>query len=864
MQPRARMATEVGNDPRSVRARPQVRRSSITVIVPVHERTGLLHRTLAGLVAQGEPELEVLVCDDGSREDVAGCVGSVSDRLAVQHLRQERDGYGAARARNLGARAATGDVLLFLDADCIPVPGFVEAHRSWHDRVDNVLVVGPRRDVDSSDWPPPAIAAGRVDLHAEAGVDRTPPRTDQLARVVPDDWRAVLHRRTKGLLLGDQGFRSATTANLSVPRWLFERVGGFDERFRAWGGEDTELAWRLWNEGAVVAVADDALVLHQVQLDRTDRAGHRGRTVPSVVDRVPTSFYRPRPTPLAVVPTVSWVVRVTDRAGVELAEQWLSRAAPADVELVLHGPTAVLGDLVEAAAHNDRRAVVADDDVDAAALAAIVATRGELVAVVDHVVERPEPRVERSVRVLRDQDAAVHRTAYVVEGDRYLRLDDLDAVDAALRPDGLPVLAVARRRELVKQLHATGSAGAAWAALRAGAAPELSVVDPVRLRPSAVLPRPGTPGVRDVVAAGPRELVRAAVRAARSVAGRSGDGDGRTGASGGGASAADDGVGIPCEYVGLTGKDNLGDDAVRLAIERLMPWARFGVGVPDARLVVVGGGTLINGKRYYQNRMLRADSPACERVLFGTGVRSPSYWGVTEPMGEWFAYLDHSIHSSLRGPDSVANLRELGYDRDLPIIGDPAFSLTPSATAPTHDGRVVVCPVWTDGNCHGGDDAAVFAALARTIRRLRTAGREVVLMSAFPLDDRWCIELMRQAGAPDLPYVAGYDDVDDAVDVLAGADLVVGERLHAAILAASAGTAFVAIEYRPKVRDFARSVDQEDAVVRTDEMARLDEVVDTVLAERTAREGVVASEVERYRRLQREAAASIRAVLEQQ
>ncbi len=96
------------------------------------------------------------------------------------------------------------------------------------------------------------------------------------------------------------------------------------------------------------------------------------------------------------------------------------------------------------------------------------------------------------------------------------------------------------------------------------------------------------------------------------------------------------------------------------------------------------------------------------------------------------------------------------------------------------------------------------------------------------------------------------------MEVLASADVVVGERLHAAIMAAAAGTPFVGLEYRPKLRDFARSVDQEDFIVRTDEMDRLQSVFERVSSERDEVAAHLGDSVSRYRSLQRDAAETLR------
>jgi len=61
---------------------------------------------------------------------------------------------------------------------------------------------------------------------------------------------------------------------------------------------------------------------------------------------------------------------------------------------------------------------------------------------------------------------------------------------------------------------------------------------------------------------------------------------------------------------------------------------------------------------------------------------------------------------------------------------------------------------------------------------------------------------------------------------------VVAERLHAAVLAAAVGTPFVALEYRPKVRDFAASVGFEEYTLRTDDLDGLEERVRAAIADR--------------------------------
>lgn len=840
------------NDYREVADRDPVGTPRIGVVIPAYERTRLLDRTLAGLVAQTVPGagFEVIVADDGSTEDVAAVVETYTDRLAIGVVRQERRGFGASRARNLGASAVGGDVLLFLDSDCIPDPELLERHLWWHARASNLVVAGSRRAVDSSTFAAIDIAAGHIDLASAAG------GRDASGGFVPDDWRAVFYRRTRRLLIGDSAFRSGISANVSMRRERFDAAGGFSEHFRAWGGEDTELVWRVWNDGAFVVPDDRAVAYHQTQDDpptrREDREEARRRVLPLVADRVPHRFYRKAPTPFSEVPKASWLVRVRTADEADRAWRECSLATFADTEIIIRGPTDAIAHLAALDVANDKLTTIVDEGPQAFATA-LRASRGEYVALLDGRARIERTLLARTVQRLEaDGRATAVRVAYrFPSGDRYVRTDDLLAVDEKVGREGLPLFAVARRRELMKDWGLLARPHELWRATMARSdrvgliittSVEIDAPPPIKARRLRA---------RTVAATGIDELARAAVKQARALRARSAPAP----------SPASEDTRIAVEYVGLYGKHNLGDDAVLAAIRQLMPWAAIGRDLPDPKLLLVGGGTLLNGRRYYLTRMLRQDAPTLERALFGPGVRNPEYWGVTEPMEEWFSFIDACLVAGLRGPDSVANLRTLGYRRDLPIFGDPALALEPPADVAVVEGRVVVSPVWTDGNLLGKDDGAVFAALARTMRRLRAEGREVVMLSAFPEDDRWLIQLMRDAGAADMPYVAGYADLDATMRLLTSADLVIGERLHAVILAAAAGTPFVALEYRPKVRDFTRSVGQEDVTLATDDLSRLDEVVDHVLANQKPMAAALAGPVAEYRRRLRAAAEELRTAL---
>jgi glycosyltransferase involved in cell wall biosynthesis len=91
---------------------------SISVVIPAYNAERTIGRVLEALSSQQPPPAEIIVVDDGSVDGT----GSVARRHGAQVVRTEGKGYAGA-ARNRGWDTATGDVVVFVDADSIPAPG---------------------------------------------------------------------------------------------------------------------------------------------------------------------------------------------------------------------------------------------------------------------------------------------------------------------------------------------------------------------------------------------------------------------------------------------------------------------------------------------------------------------------------------------------------------------------------------------------------------------------------------------------------------------------------------------------------------------------------------------------------------------
>jgi glycosyltransferase involved in cell wall biosynthesis len=200
----------------------------ISVVVPTYRRPALLLRCLQALLKQNLSvhAYEVIVVDDGHDHMTRVIVEqlrrrvSAHERPTLRYLRPKH-GRGPAVARNAGWRAARGRLIAFTDDDTVPDP-------HWLDCGERAMRPGI------------VAAPGRV-------------------RVPVSDHPTDHERMTQGLERAE-----FVTANLFVPREVLQRIGGFDEEFtRAWR-EDSDLQFRLEDQGPI-ARADDAVVTHPVR-----------------------------------------------------------------------------------------------------------------------------------------------------------------------------------------------------------------------------------------------------------------------------------------------------------------------------------------------------------------------------------------------------------------------------------------------------------------------------------------------------------------------------------------------------------------------------------------------------------------------
>ena len=98
----------------------------ITVIVPVYNAERFLRRSVGSILSQTYPDLEVLLINDGSKDNSLSLCRELAKKDARITVFDQPNG-GAAAARNTGLRAITGDYVMMADADDFLVPNACEA-----------------------------------------------------------------------------------------------------------------------------------------------------------------------------------------------------------------------------------------------------------------------------------------------------------------------------------------------------------------------------------------------------------------------------------------------------------------------------------------------------------------------------------------------------------------------------------------------------------------------------------------------------------------------------------------------------------------------------------------------------------------
>ena len=211
----------------------------LSLLTLVRNRTPYLHGLLAALAHAPDPPADVVVAVCGGDDPRPRRPATPFPVRFLDVPSGERIAYSPAR--NACARAAATDRLLFLDADCVPLPGALDAF-------DAALAAGDAVTIGEVLYLPPDAALDPSDVAAAAALGRPHPARP---RPPADGWeRSERYDLVWGL-------------SLAVRRDTFLRLGGFDEGYGGYAGEDTDFAEAARQAGVPLVVVAGAAVAHR-------------------------------------------------------------------------------------------------------------------------------------------------------------------------------------------------------------------------------------------------------------------------------------------------------------------------------------------------------------------------------------------------------------------------------------------------------------------------------------------------------------------------------------------------------------------------------------------------------------------------
>ena len=312
-------------------------RPTFSVVIPAYQAAATIGDAIASVRAQTVAPVEIIVCDDGSTDDLDGALAL--HREVITLLRQEHRGVMAAR--NALLRAATGEFVAPLDADDVYAPA----------RLERLAELGEARpDLDILATDAYFVVDGRI---AGRFNRQTPFAVERQAEAIVDRCFLIVPAMRRERLLA---------------------IGGYDEHLRT--AEDWDCCIRLIHTGSAAGLVDEPLLEYRLRSESLT-----SRRAETLVDRVRVL------NKVAASPGLSQLERRTVRASLR---RHRSRA------LQQTAREAVVGASPEARAH--LLAVVRSRDVPlrtrvAAAVAAIAPTAAErvLAATFDESTGRPAP-----------------------------------------------------------------------------------------------------------------------------------------------------------------------------------------------------------------------------------------------------------------------------------------------------------------------------------------------------------------------------------------------------------------------------------------------------------------------------------------
>lgn len=217
----------------------------ISVIVTVYNRMEYLRNLLICLMNQTTQVDELIIADDGSKENVTNFINDLIPQcnFKIKHVYQEDRGFRKSKSYNNAVRASEGDILVFLDQDCIFSPNLIE---SVIKNIDKNCFI-PLKVIWSSEE-----EKDKIQSLIEGGSSYK-----NIATIIENNKIKKLYKSHKLAKMKNlkymMGLKDRGT-NIVGAAFIFNKedyikINGFDEEYTNWGKEDDDISWRAYKSG---------------------------------------------------------------------------------------------------------------------------------------------------------------------------------------------------------------------------------------------------------------------------------------------------------------------------------------------------------------------------------------------------------------------------------------------------------------------------------------------------------------------------------------------------------------------------------------------------------------------------------------
>ncbi|MBL7866085.1 MAG: glycosyltransferase [Cyclobacteriaceae bacterium] len=238
-----------------------------TLIINFYKQLEPLKLILAALDRQSIADYEVIIADDGSPPEIVDQLQDCmkASKLNIRHIWHEDTGFRRTVILNKAIVDSRTEHLIFIDGDCIPHKNFMEAHIA--DREENTTLAGRRVNLSpklTQQVNAEMIRSGKLERSWRRQVwwDGLFGKTTHVER----SYYLSSGRIQQMLHSGDVHILGC---NFSVNKKDVLAINGFDERYLAWGYEESDLEERLkWNGVRMKTVKNRAIVYHMFHRER--------------------------------------------------------------------------------------------------------------------------------------------------------------------------------------------------------------------------------------------------------------------------------------------------------------------------------------------------------------------------------------------------------------------------------------------------------------------------------------------------------------------------------------------------------------------------------------------------------------------